>query len=97
VLYGFNHGHPVRSIDLPEVTIKAAEDGGFDLKGFSFSAAQEQLRRPRIVRVGLVQNSIKAPTTAPFEDQRKVIQGQMLFSEVVLHVISLSILSTVRT
>lgn len=42
------------------------------LQAYRFDAAPEQLRPPRIVRIGLVQNSIKAPTTAPYAEQRQV-------------------------
>lgn len=31
------------------------------------------MREPRIVRVGLIQNSIALPTTAPFSDQKRAI------------------------
>jgi len=31
------------------------------------------MRNPRVVRVGLIQNSIALPTTAPFSDQTRGI------------------------
>lgn len=31
------------------------------------------MREPQIVRVGLIQNSIALPTTAPFLDQKRAI------------------------
>ncbi|KAJ0911874.1 putative beta-ureidopropionase [Helianthus annuus] len=43
------------------------------LQAFKFNADKELLREPRIVRVGLIQNSITLPTTAPFLDQKKAI------------------------
>ena len=39
---------------------------------YAFRAAPEQLRQRRNVRIGLVQNAIVAPTTAPFAEQSKV-------------------------
>lgn len=42
-------------------------------QAFCFSADKELLREPRVVRVGLIQNSIALPTTAPFLDQKKAI------------------------
>jgi hypothetical protein len=50
----------------------AAENGQYDMQAYAFSAAPEQLRAPRVVRVGLVQNSIVLPTTAPYVDQAQV-------------------------
>ena len=48
-----------------------AEEKKFDLKAFQFNAAPEQLRAPRVVRIGLLQNQIVLPTTAPYLDQAK--------------------------
>ena len=33
----------------------------------------EQMREPRIVRIGLIQNTIVKPTTAPLKEQYKAI------------------------
>ncbi|GLT53135.1 hypothetical protein SLA2020_264270 [Shorea laevis] len=45
----------------------------FDLQAFCFHSDKELLRAPRVVRVGLIQNSISLPTTAPFLDQKRAI------------------------
>lgn len=45
----------------------------FQMQSFSFHADKESLREPRIVRVGLIQNSIALPTTAPLLDQKRGI------------------------
>ena len=42
-------------------------------QAFRFIADKESVRVPRIVRVGLIQNSIALPTTAPFSDQKRAI------------------------
>ena len=42
-------------------------------QAFCFRADKELLRAPRVVRVGLIQNSISLPTTAPFLDQKRAI------------------------
>jgi beta-ureidopropionase len=72
VLYGANQGKPVQALPLAKELLEAAQSAGFDLQAYQFRAAPEQLRPPRIVRVGLVQNAIKAPTTAPYAEQREV-------------------------
>lgn len=38
-----------------------------------FQARREELRAPRIVRVGVIQNKIVLPTTAPLADQRNAL------------------------
>ncbi|KAF2294240.1 hypothetical protein GH714_008502 [Hevea brasiliensis] len=46
---------------------------GMPKSAFCFGADKELLRQPRVVRVGLIQNSIALPTTAPFLDQKRAI------------------------
>lgn len=73
ILYGWNQGAPVAPAPLPAQATTAAAAGGWDLQAYRFGAAPEQLRAPRPVRVGLVQHSIQAPTTAPIQEQRQAI------------------------
>ncbi|NP_001087502.1 ureidopropionase, beta S homeolog [Xenopus laevis] len=63
------YGKEIRPLDLPSCASQAASKAGFDLQGYGFEAAQEQTRRPRIVRVGLIQNKIQLPTTDPVTEQ----------------------------
>ena len=59
-----------RPLDLPKL------DKGLncDVKGYKMGGAiTEQLRRPRIVRVAIIQHKIVLPTTAPIRDQRDAI------------------------
>ncbi|KAF5841147.1 carbon-nitrogen hydrolase [Dunaliella salina] len=62
---------------LGEAARRSAADNGFDLQAFAFSAAPEQLRPPRIVRIGLVQHSIVLPTTAPYVQQAQAIRSKV--------------------
>lgn len=77
VLYGQNQGSIVQSLELPEESLTAAEEGHFDLQGYRFKAGQDQLRPPRPVRIGLVQNSIVLPTDAPYAEQRSAIHASI--------------------
>ncbi|KAL4457924.1 hypothetical protein ABPG75_012789 [Micractinium tetrahymenae] len=77
VLHGWNQGRPVAAVPLPEAATSAAAEGGYDLQAYRFEAAPEQLRPPRVVRVGLVQNACPAPTTAPFAEQRQAIHDRV--------------------
>ena len=72
VLYGANRGSPVQKLPLEQSVHEAAASVGYDVQGYKFKARQEQNRKPRIVKIGLIQNSIKAPTTAPYSEQTKV-------------------------
>ncbi|XP_042334460.1 beta-ureidopropionase isoform X1 [Sceloporus undulatus] len=62
-------GEAVWALDLPPAALSAAEERDFELRGYRFEAAAEQLRPPRVVRVGLVQNKIQLPTDAPVAEQ----------------------------
>ncbi|XP_007042835.2 PREDICTED: beta-ureidopropionase [Theobroma cacao] len=73
LLLGLNCGRPLETIVPPESAIALSSKHDFDLQAFSFSADKELLREPRVVRVGLIQNSIALPTSAPFLDQKKAI------------------------
>lgn len=42
-------------------------------QAFCFRADKELLRAPRVVRVGLIQNSIALPTTTHFQEQKRAI------------------------
>jgi beta-ureidopropionase len=77
ILYGYNQGQSVQSLIISTEAKNAAHDGKFDLQAYRFVAASEQLRQPRKVRIGLVQNSIVLPTTAPYAQQRDAILGRI--------------------
>lgn len=73
LLTGLNCGKVLETIALPESATALSMEHGFDLQAFCFHADKEVLREPRVVRVGLIQNSIVLPTTAHFIDQKKAI------------------------
>lgn len=71
------YGKPVEDIAVPPALAEQAKEAAFELKAFKFSAAREQLRAPRVVRIGLIQHSIAAPTTAPVLEQYKAIEAKV--------------------
>ncbi|KAL8150843.1 hypothetical protein V2J09_020651 [Rumex salicifolius] len=73
LLLGMNCGRALDLLTLPEKATTLSTDRDFDLQGYCFRAEKESLREPRIVRVGLIQNSISAPTTSPFAEQQSAI------------------------
>ncbi len=54
-----------------------ANNKSFEIKGFVINAQNEELRKPRIVRIGIIQNKIVLPTTAPLADQRNAIHKRI--------------------
>ncbi|XP_063050680.1 beta-ureidopropionase isoform X2 [Engraulis encrasicolus] len=63
------YGRELKSLELPAGAVSAASERDFELQGFVMGASPEQLRAPRLVRVGLIQNKIVLPTDAPVMDQ----------------------------
>uniref|UniRef100_A0A1I8PPI7 Beta-ureidopropionase n=1 Tax=Stomoxys calcitrans TaxID=35570 RepID=A0A1I8PPI7_STOCA len=70
ILYGRSDDNV---LPLPMEATKLAAEHGFELKGYRIGAKQEQMRKPRLVKVGAIQNSIVLPTDAPLEKQRDAI------------------------
>ena len=54
-----------------------AKERNFELRGYKFSCPIEQTRKPRIVRVGVIQNHIVQPTTSSVEEQRRSIHHRV--------------------
>lgn len=73
LLIGLNCGRALSTINLPEAARTLSSKNDFDLQAYAFTAEKESLRAPRIVRVGLIQNSIGLRTTEPFLDQKRAI------------------------
>ena len=70
LLYGCNDGESVQQIQIPEPLTKNAAQLNCELQGYQFKAALEQLRTPRVVRIGVIQHAIPLPATAPYAEQR---------------------------
>ncbi|RZF37384.1 hypothetical protein LSTR_LSTR009735 [Laodelphax striatellus] len=66
-------GSSTRELILSEESQELASKNCFEVKACAFEAKREELRQPRLVRVGLIQNSISLPTTEPIEKQRNAI------------------------
>ncbi|XP_053091880.1 beta-ureidopropionase isoform X3 [Pangasianodon hypophthalmus] len=71
------YGKELRKLILPQTALDAALERDFDLQGYVFEAAPEQLRAPKVVRVGLIQNKIILPTDAPVLDQITVLHKRV--------------------
>lgn len=56
-------------LTLPDAAVKKAKDKDFELAGYCYNASPEGSRKPRVVRIGLVQNKILLPTSAPLAEQ----------------------------
>ncbi|XP_044164382.1 beta-ureidopropionase-like [Acropora millepora] len=71
------YGKPVSKLELPARALKFADENDFELVGYKFGVQEEQLRRPRIVRIGAVQNKIVLPTNAPLANQLSALHSRI--------------------
>ena len=56
-------------LSLPASAEALATERDFELAGYVFEAKPEEMRHPRLVNIGLIQNQIVLPTTAPILQQ----------------------------
>lgn len=64
------YGKELKELKFSSEAEALAGQEKFELKGFQFLAEREDLRPPRIVRIGAIQNRILVPTTDPIDKQR---------------------------
>lgn len=77
VLYGSNLGQSVQPLEALSEIQEGEESRDYDLQGYRFLAREEQLRAPRVVRIGLVQNAIVLPTTEQYGKQKQAIHDRV--------------------
>lgn len=58
---------------INEKSRKISEANNFCIQSYAFEALEENLRQPRLVKVGAIQNSIAVATTAAISEQRDAI------------------------
>ena len=67
------YGNMPQSLPIHSTAQALADEFDFDVAAYRFTAAPEQRRPPRIVRVGVIQTQIVEPTHAPLERQFQAI------------------------
>lgn len=60
-------------LQISRQTAAKCKEQNFDIAAYSFTAAKEETRKPRTVKVGLIQNSIVLPVDQPLTKQRDAI------------------------
>lgn len=78
ILFGYNCGSPIPEQPIPPAVAEYAKARNFQIVRASASAAREQTRPPRLVRIGLIQNRIVLPTTAPVAEQWAAIRDRCI-------------------
>jgi beta-ureidopropionase len=60
-------------LEINDAAKKIAADNAFEIASYGFEALKEDLRKPKIVKIGAVQNSIVKPTNDSIHAQRDAI------------------------
>ncbi|XP_050350428.1 beta-ureidopropionase-like [Nymphalis io] len=60
-------------LKINDFNIEYAKNNNFDIAAYDFPAQKEETRRPRIVKVGIIQHSITISTGKPILEQRQGI------------------------
>jgi beta-ureidopropionase len=61
---------PSNELKVNATAQSIAKANDFVIKSYGFEAIKEDLRKPRIVRIGAIQHSLVEPTSAPVSLQR---------------------------
>lgn len=70
IYYGRKNQHP---LVIKAKNIEFAASNNFEIAAYDFPAQKEEIRKPKIVRVGIIQNSIATATNKPLTEQRQGI------------------------
>jgi len=71
------YGDLPQGIAIPAEVQQLADRKEFDVAAYKFTAAKEQRRKPRVVRIAVIQNQIVQPTDAPVEEQFQAIADRV--------------------
>ncbi|KRX10203.1 Carbon-nitrogen hydrolase [Pseudocohnilembus persalinus] len=88
------YGNPVSNLEFSSQAKSLAEELNMELKGYKIDCPKEQLRKPRIVRVGAIQNRIKRPPSDSIQEQTQSLRDWMAKAVKVAHEAGVNVLCT---
>ena len=71
------YGDLPETIAIPKEIQNIADAKDFEIAAYRFVAAKEQRRKPRVVRIGVIQNQIIESTSAPVEVQYQALANRI--------------------
>lgn len=71
------YGSPCEKIVFDSSVLEMAASANFQLAGYKMTAKAEEERKPRVVRIGAVQNQIVLPTDRPIFEQVKALHERI--------------------
>lgn len=70
IYYGRTDNH---NLEITDKTLHSGNENNFEIAAYDFPAQKEETRKPRIIKIGLIQHSIVLPTNKPIREQRSAI------------------------
>lgn len=71
------YGSPCEKITFTDSVLEVAYVNKFEIAGYKMTAQAEEERRPRLVRIGAIQNQIVLPTNKPVFEQIKALHNRI--------------------
>jgi len=71
------YGSPCEKLEIPASVLKSASENDFEVAGYQMTAKEETERRPKIVRIGAIQNKIVIPTNKPIGEQVQSLHDRL--------------------
>lgn len=76
-VYRILYGGELKELELSDSIVEKAKSENYDVQAYHINAQEEELRPPRYVTIGVIQNAIQEPTTAKVIDQIRAIHRRV--------------------
>jgi len=76
-VYRILFGRKMKELDLESDVLNTAAADGYQIAAYKIEAAPEEIRTPRLVKIGLIQNQIVVPTDRPVKEQMSGLEARI--------------------
>jgi len=76
-VYRILFGRKMKELELESDVLNKAAADGYQIAAYKIEAAPEEIRLPRLVKIGLIQNQIVVPTDRPVKEQMSSLEARI--------------------
>jgi len=76
-VYRILFGRKMKELELESDVLNTAAADGYQIAAYKIEAAPEEIRLPRLVKIGLIQNQIVVPTDRPVKEQMSSLEARI--------------------
>jgi len=76
-VYRILFGRKMKELELESDVLNTASADGYQIAAYKIEAAPEEIRTPRLVKIGLIQNQIVVPTDRPVKEQMSGLEARI--------------------